>query len=342
MENNSEIWKNIPDELKLSNYLVSNLGKIKNIEKNKIIDTYNIKRHNGYIRVGLKNDNNIKKNFRLHILIANAFLGKGNKNQTVDHINRIKDDNNITNLRWASPKEQANNRKKNIKIRGRVIIQYDENKNLIKEWESINSICKIFNIMSASIRYACKKNTLSCGYYWQYKDKINLPGEIWKEFEINNKLIKISNCGRIQINLTKMGKNLDSSFSRNYFEVNINKKHFSVHRLVCAAFKNFDINSDLTINHIDRNKKNNRLDNLEILTIGENIKHSYNIGLRPKQRKCRWIKVVRTDFNNENEKIYNSITEASKDTGIHSCLISGVCKCKHKSAGGYKWRYYEN
>ena len=59
--------------------------------------------------------------------------------------------------------------------------------------------------------------------------------------------------------------------------------------------------------------------------------------------------IVRTNFTvlqidkNTNEVIceYNSLKEASQNTGIASSTICNVCKGKGKTAGGYKWKYKE-
>lgn len=83
----------------------------------------------------------------------------------VDHINKIRDDNRVINLRLTTSIEQANNRIYTIK-RGRSDIQYDKDKNITREWSS------------SGIGYACINKSLCCGYYWQYKDKISIAGEI--------------------------------------------------------------------------------------------------------------------------------------------------------------------
>ena len=54
-----------------------------------------------------------------------------------------------------------------------------------------------------------------------------------------------------------------------------------VHRIVMEAFKG---KSDLTVDHIDGNKLNNSLDNLEYVTIQENVKRAWNNGANGKKR----------------------------------------------------------
>jgi hypothetical protein len=54
------------------------------------------------------------------------------------------------------------------------------------------------------------------------------------------------------------------------------KKNYGVHRLVMRAFVG---ESSLDVNHIDGNKLNNKLSNLEYCTRKDNIAHSINIGL---------------------------------------------------------------
>ena len=56
--------------------------------------------------------------------------------------------------------------------------------------------------------------------------------------------------------------------SNGYLQLTIKNKTIKVHRLVIEAFKG---KSDLTVDHIDGNKLNNSLDNLQYLTREENL-----------------------------------------------------------------------
>mgnify|MGYP001781530082 FL=1 len=60
---------------------------------------------------------------------------------------------------------------------------------------------------------------------------------------------------------------------KGYKTTNIDKVPLLVHRIVMEAFKG---KSDLTVDHIDGNKLNNSLDNLEYVTIQENIKRAWD------------------------------------------------------------------
>lgn len=58
----------------------------------------------GYLSVKIKG-----KYYKVHRLVAEAFLPNPENKPTVDHINRIKTDNRVSNLRWATYKEQSDN-----------------------------------------------------------------------------------------------------------------------------------------------------------------------------------------------------------------------------------------
>lgn len=79
------------------------------------------------------------------------------------------------------------------------------------------------------------------GYYYMTKSRIIAPKKKYN--------------GYLQVNLYKDGK----------------PKTYSVHRLVLTTFIG---HSDLTINHINEDKTDNRLENLEYLTASENIRYS--------------------------------------------------------------------
>lgn len=68
---------------------------------------------------------------------------------------------------------------------------------------------------------------------------------------------------------------------KGYKKTNIDKVPMLVHRIVMEAFKG---KSDLTVDHIDGNKLNNSLDNLEYVTIQENVKRAWNNGANGKRR----------------------------------------------------------
>ena len=68
---------------------------------------------------------------------------------------------------------------------------------------------------------------------------------------------------------------------KGYKTTNIDKVPLLVHRIVMEAFKG---KSDLTVDHIDGNKLNNNLSNLEYVTAQENTKRAWDNGVYDKKR----------------------------------------------------------
>ena len=114
-----EIWKPVKGYEGI--YECSNLGNIKTLERKvesvrngkPFINTYNEKLlkqypdHKGYLHVKLQKDGN-KKMKSVHRIIAETFIGDI-YNKEIDHINTIKTDNRVENLKIVTSKENSNN-----------------------------------------------------------------------------------------------------------------------------------------------------------------------------------------------------------------------------------------
>ncbi len=87
------------------NYSISTFGNVKNNTTGKILKPYKCY---GYLVVGLMN-NQIRKQFNVHRLVATAFIDSIEHKPNVDHINNDKLNNNLSNLRWVSQRENCQN-----------------------------------------------------------------------------------------------------------------------------------------------------------------------------------------------------------------------------------------
>ena len=93
-------------------YSISNYGRVysHHARSNKIISASD--NGHGYLQVRLCNAAaKIEKRARIHILVAEAFIGKRTEEMTVDHINRDTRDNRASNLRWATHSQQIVNQR---------------------------------------------------------------------------------------------------------------------------------------------------------------------------------------------------------------------------------------
>ena len=113
-----EIWKPIKEFE--GYYEVSNMGRVRSLNykrtgKKKILK--NIEDHKGYLEVGLTK-NGKRKQFKVHRLVAEAFIPNPENKPCIDHINTVKNDNRVENLRWVTYKENSNNEKTLEKFKG--------------------------------------------------------------------------------------------------------------------------------------------------------------------------------------------------------------------------------
>jgi hypothetical protein len=162
----TEIWKEIPDLGGF--YFVSNLGRIKSIERSFPINFKNtdkfrvkpemiLKSHDkrGY-RFACITYNMVTNNFPIHRLVASLFIRKPNKNEQVNHIDGDKANNHVSNLEWVSPLENITHAWKNN------LIPHGEQRHDSKL--SNNDVLQIRNSKETSIvlgkRYSVSSSTI--------------------------------------------------------------------------------------------------------------------------------------------------------------------------------------
>lgn len=107
-----EVWKHIDNFI---NYEVSSFGNVRRVGTNSILKT--VKSRGKYHYLNLYNSE-CRKTFKIHRLVALAFIPNIDNLPTVDHIDRNVDNNNVNNLRWANMVLQSNNRKDKINNSG--------------------------------------------------------------------------------------------------------------------------------------------------------------------------------------------------------------------------------
>ena len=139
--------------------------------------------------------------------------------------------------------------------------------------------------------------------------------EIWKDINGYNGSYKISNFGRVKsIKYDKeiMLKCWLNSFGYCIvnFSQNGTRKNYRVHRLVAEYFID-NINSLKEVNHIDGNKQNNNVSNLEWCTRQENLKHAHKIGLRKAKsgEEHNAVKLKETDVKEIRNLYRNGYTQ---------------------------------
>jgi hypothetical protein len=165
--------------------------------------------------------------------------------------------------------------------------------------------------------------------------------ELWKEIK-DCESYQVSNLGNIKNIITgKLRKpNIKNGYCYTSMNVNDNEKSLRIHRLVAQAFLVNDDENKTYVNHIDGNKLNNKLDNLEWITPSNNVKHACETGLLESQAR----KVLQYDKKGIFIKEYESINDASIITSIDDGSICKVCKGNgvNKSAGGFIWKYKDD
>lgn len=271
-----EKWEKIPVKKIKNDYEISNYGLVRRSSDKKIIKR-NIKSgYPSFMYTNLENNKKSLKSIKIHKMVAKLFVENDDpeNNNVVNHINGDKLDCRSINLEWTT--NQGNSQhaidtgltKKTIKA----VIKYNlETGKKLKTYSSILEASKDVGISDGSICSACsnKKNSAG-GFGWKYVEEnpnnqsdvdlskykqidgfpnyvINKKGNIYslpykrfmkyQDHQEGCKMIQLSNLG--------------------------DRKDYLVHRLVASYFLKREDPKHNSIRHIDGDKTNNHIDNLE-------------------------------------------------------------------------------
>jgi uncharacterized protein with PIN domain len=338
-----EIWKPIDQ---FPNYNVSNLGNIKNIITNKLLKL-NCK--DGYCNISLVNDE-IRKGFKVHRLVALAFIENPENKSDVNHKDKNKINNQVSNLEWMTRKENNIHRCKDLIIttnKNKPIFRIDKNTNEILEkynsiedaaiWAFNNELTKnIHNGRNAIGNCITGLSKISYGFKWSLEPQVDyLEGEIWKQVPNTIKTYWVSNLGRFKNFFGVIMDNYKKTVS-GYISVGIDNITYRLHRIVALTFIENPENKE-QVNHIDGNKTNNAVSNLEWVTNQENQIHKFKTGLGNNFTR----KIGQYDLEHNLIKEFSSIAGAAKELNIGTTNIGGVCKNMYKQAGGFIFKYLD-
>lgn len=203
-----EEWKDIEG---YPNYMVSNLGRVKSLgndktRKEKILN--GCKDKDGYFQIKLSKEGKVKM-YKVHRLVAQAFLDNPNNLPEVNHKDEDKTDNiiwinddgsvdyNKSNLEWCDRNYNNNygshnemvskalkNRKGLSKRFSKPILQFTKNNEFVRRWNSAKDVERELGIHHSIICMCCKgKQKTAYGYKWGYeKDYERIP---FKVFDLN-------------------------------------------------------------------------------------------------------------------------------------------------------------
>ena len=161
--------------------------------------------------------------------------------------------------------------------------------------------------------------------------------EVWKNIQGYEGCYEVSNLGEVR---DKDGNILPKRIWGRYYVVDLKKpsKRAFVHRLVSFAFVK-GYKEGLEVNHIDENRFNNCVDNLEWVTHKQNCNYGTRI-LRIKEKQNR--AVLQYTLNGEFIAEYASMHIAAEAIKADAGHICDCCLGNRKFAYGFFWRYKDD
>lgn len=230
-----EIWKSVTN---FDKYLVSNLGRVMIVRTGKLITPYIA---NEYLKFNFSDNDGNMKNLFIHRMVGLAFIPNLDQKPTINHLNKIRNDNRVENLVWATNKEQ------------------NAHKFSVKPPEK-------------------KRTTIAKTDLSEFENEVWKDIEDHPLYKVSNYgRIKYTTQTTGITRITE-GRTTPGGYKVCSIKLDKGKKELLIHRLVANAFLDNPFQKPL-VNHKNGIKHDNHLENLEFSTSGENQQHAHDTGL---------------------------------------------------------------
>lgn len=345
MQNNpaaeeGEEWKVVPEIDTASQYEVSATGLIRNRLTGRVLVAEVAE--SGYFRISLLVDGT-KKKFYIHRLVAMAYHPNPQQLPCVDHIDQNVQNNTPANLRWCTHQENSLNRScggeiiKRKTTTGEIVEHFPSWVQAAKQvlpkeaWRCHTRSGKPVIIGEYTYERNIKTKTRQLKYTEQ-----ELSSDTWKPV-LDHPTYQVNTCGIVK---NSMGRVLIPHFTTydtekgetvtGYPNTQLDGKPIALHLVVARTFGVTTKDDKLVVNHIDGNKLNPRLENLEAVTPKGNLEHAVRLGL------IKSTAVVK-HCNDLLLRRYSSCVEARSIGGNLAKSIRDGTRCE-----GFYWYYADD
>lgn len=179
--------------------------------------------------------------------------------------------------------------------------------------------------------------------------KPNLEVEAWFVSKVEQGDLVVSKSGSVRARRGELEFNVTSN---GYLRVTYLDKNMFVHRLVYSAYNGAIDDDTLVINHLDSDKLNNRLKNLELVTAARNVQHAIAAGrlVQPRAQKhhASKLSVAQITYARKRNAVYTKpkgrgagrftlISDLAKELGLSTNAMRNILLCRTYASVKTEW-----